>query len=121
MQGCDLSDQLMTSYCMLCRSVKWWRKLFFYMLSLLLNNAFVLHKKFGMKPVTHDVFLEHIVEYLINESMGNATTKVIRKRPAELLTSCQFEGHIILCIFQNILVPKLEAKNVQHATLIRRN
>ena len=25
--------------------------------------------------------------------MGNATTKVIRKRPAELLTSCQFEGY----------------------------
>ena len=53
----------------------------------------MLHKKFGMKPVTHDVFLEHIVKYLINKSMGNATTKVIRKRPAELLTSHQFEGH----------------------------
>ena len=23
MRGCDLSDQLMTSHCMLCRSVKW--------------------------------------------------------------------------------------------------
>ena len=63
------------------------------MFSLLLNNAVVLHKKFGMKHVAHDVFLEHIVGYLINESMGNATTMVIRKRPAELLTSCQFEGH----------------------------
>ena len=93
MQGCDLLDQLMTSYCMLRRSVKWWRKLFFHMFSLLLNDTFVLHEKFGMKPVTHDVFLEHIVKYLINESMGNATTKIIRKRPAELLTSCRFEGH----------------------------
>ena len=43
MQGCDLLDQLMTSYCMLCRSVKWWRKLFFHMFSLL-NKTFVLHK-----------------------------------------------------------------------------
>ena len=93
MRGCDLLGQLMTSYCMLCRSVKWWRKLFFHMLSLLLNNACMLHKKFSVKPLTHDVFLEHIVQYLLNESLGNATTKVMRKRPAEMSTSCQFEGH----------------------------
>ena len=54
-QGCDLLDQLMTSYYMLCRSVKRWRKLFFHMFSLLLNNAYVLHKKFGVKPVAHDI------------------------------------------------------------------
>ena len=49
--------------CMLHRSVKWWRKLFFHMFSLLLNNTYVLHKKFGVKAVAHDVFREHIVEY----------------------------------------------------------
>ena len=93
MQDCDLSDQLMTSYCMLHRSVKWWRKLFFHMLSLLLNNAYVLHKNFGVKPLAHDVFLEHIVQYLLNESLCNATTKVMKKRSAEMSTSCWFEGH----------------------------
>ena len=62
--GCDLSDQLMTSYCLLNRSVKCWRKLFFHMLSLLLNNAYVLHKTFGVKPLAHDMFLEHIVQCL---------------------------------------------------------
>ena len=93
MWGCDLLDQLMTSYCMLRRSVKWWRKLFFHMLSLLLNNAYLLHKKFGVKPLAHDVFLEHVVQYLLNESLHNATTKVMRKRPAEMSTSCWFEGH----------------------------
>ena len=51
MWGCDLSDQLMTSYWMLCRSVKWWRKLFFHRFILLVNNAYGLHKKFGSKPV----------------------------------------------------------------------
>ena len=39
MHGCDLSDQLMTSYCMLHRSVKWWRKLFLHMFTLLLNRC----------------------------------------------------------------------------------
>ena len=89
---CDLSDQLMTSHCMLCQSVIWWRKLFFHMFSLLLNNACVLHKNFGVKAVA-DVFLEHIVQYLLNESMGNATTKVIKKRHAKISTACWFEGH----------------------------
>ena len=28
MRGCDLADQLMSSYCLLRRSVKWWHKLF---------------------------------------------------------------------------------------------
>ena len=93
MQDYDLLDQLMTSYCMLHRSVKWWRKLFFHMFSLLLNNTCVFHKKIGVKPVAHDVFLEHIVQYLLNESIGNATTKIIRKRPAEMSMSCPFEGH----------------------------
>ena len=92
MHGCDLSDQLMMSYCMLCQSVKWWKKLFFHMFSLLLNNAYVLHKKFGVKPIAHDAFLEYIVQYLLNESIGNATMKVIWKRPDQT-TSCQFEGH----------------------------
>ena len=58
--GCALLDQLMTSYCMLCQPVKWWRKLFFHMFSLLLNNAYGLHKKFGVKAIAHVVFLEHI-------------------------------------------------------------
>ena len=58
----------------------------------LLNNTYVA-QKFGVKPVTHGVFLKHIVQYLLNESMGNATTQVIRKRPAKMSTSCQFEGH----------------------------
>ena len=120
MQGCDLSEQLMTSYCMLHWSVKWWRKLFFHMFSLLLNNAYVLHKKFGIKTKTHDAFLENIVQYLVNESIGSATTRVICKR-ADKAAGCQFEAIIILCIFQSIQVPKLEAKNVQHVTLVRRN
>ena len=45
MRGCDISDQLMTSYSMLRRSVKWWRKLFFHLFALCINNAYILYKK----------------------------------------------------------------------------
>ena len=52
----------------------------------------MLHKKFGIKTKTHDAFLENIVQYLVNESIGSATTRVIRKR-ADKAAGCQFEGH----------------------------
>ena len=86
------------------------------MLSLLLNSAYVLHKKFGVKPLAHDVFLEHIVQYLLNESLHNATTKVMRKRPAEMSTSCRFEGHhypvhIPKCVGSKIGTKKCSACN----------
>ena len=112
MHGCDLSDQLMMSYCTLRRSVKWWRKLFFHMFSLLLNNTYMLHKKFGVEPLAHDSFLEYIVQYLLNETMGNATTKVIRKRPAETSTSCWFEGHHYPVHIPKCSGLKLEVKNI---------
>ena len=69
-----------------------------------------------MKPLAHDSFLEHIVQYLQNESMGNATTKVIRKRPAETSTSCQFEGN-----HYPVHIPKCsELKTIGHAISLKR-
>ena len=62
------------------------------MFSLLLNNACVLQKKFGIKTKTHDAFLEKIVQYLVNESIGSATTRVICKK-ADKVAGCRFEGH----------------------------
>ena len=54
MSGCDLADQLMTSYSFLRCNLKWWRKLFFHLLLLLLNNAYILNKKFGNVSLNHE-------------------------------------------------------------------
>ena len=54
MRGCDVSDQLVSSYSILRRSVKWWRKLLFHMFAVLVNNAYVLHRKFGRKAMQHE-------------------------------------------------------------------
>ena len=53
MSGCDLADQLMTSYSFLRCNLKWWRKLFFHLLLLLLNDAYILNKKFGNVSLNH--------------------------------------------------------------------
>ena len=47
MQGVDKTDQLMSYYSFLCRSVKYWRKLFVHMLNILMLNAFIMHNKFA--------------------------------------------------------------------------
>ena len=39
MGGIDLGDQMMNYYSFLCRSIKWWRKLFIHVLNMLLLKA----------------------------------------------------------------------------------
>ena len=84
MRGCDLSDQLMTSYSMLRRSVKWWRKLFFHMFALCINNAYILYKKFNAHSRPHDTFMEDLAKYLIDSSLQSCTVKVSRPRAPQL-------------------------------------
>ena len=80
MRGCDLSDQLMTSYSLLRRSLKWWRKLFFHLFSLCINNAYILYKKFTTDPVPHDTFMEMLANTLILSSVQSRTLAVTRPR-----------------------------------------
>ena len=78
MRGCDLNDQLMTSYSKLRRSVKWWRKLFFHIVALCINNAYILYKKFNTNPMPHDTFMEHLAKSLIDSSLQACTVAETR-------------------------------------------
>ena len=73
MSGCDLVDQLMTSYSFLRHNLKWWRKLFFHFLLLLRNNAYILNKKFGKVSLNHEQYFKYIAEHLINSAISTAT------------------------------------------------
>ena len=57
-RGCDVSDQLLTAYSLHRRSVRWSRKLFFHFLALVINNAYVLFKKFARIRMSHYKFIE---------------------------------------------------------------
>ena len=48
------------------------------MFSLVLNNAYVLHKKFTTECIPHDAFIEYIAEYLLKTALPNATTKKVK-------------------------------------------
>ena len=84
MSGCDLADQLMTSYSFFRRNLKWWRKLFFHLLLLLLNNAYILNKKFGSVSLNYEQYLEYIAKHLIDPAIGTAT-----KLPKQFKVSAQ--------------------------------
>ena len=92
MRGCDISDQLMTSYSMLRRSVKWWRKLFFHLFALCINNAYILYKKNTRKPVPHDTFIEYLAKNLINSSLESRTLTVTRPRSPLTDTTNRLQG-----------------------------
>ena len=61
MGGVDLSDQLMNYYHFLRRSVKWWRKLWVHMLNMVVMNAHVLNKQFGLIGTLSHVDYRYIV------------------------------------------------------------
>ena len=85
MRGCDVSDQLLQSYSLLRRSVKWWRKLFFHLFSVVLGNAYILHKKYGSAKMTHEEYLENIATVLLSDGEEGATVipKTRRSFPDE--------------------------------------
>ncbi|KAL6417866.1 hypothetical protein ACFW04_012481 [Cataglyphis niger] len=62
MGGVDQADQYASTYCFLRKSLKWWRKLFFWGMEISLINSYILYKleknKKGEKPLSHLRFLK---------------------------------------------------------------
>ena len=63
MLGVDKLDQLASYYSFLNKSVKWWRKVLFWMLEIAVINAYIIYKKLAMaqgrRLMTHKVFVKH--------------------------------------------------------------
>ncbi|TBU20600.1 transposase IS4 [Hamiltosporidium tvaerminnensis] len=64
----DRADSYATSYCFLRKSLKWWRKLFFWGLEASSVNAYLLYKIFqtrqNKRPINHLKFVREIVDGL---------------------------------------------------------
>ena len=69
----DLSDQYMAFHMSLHKSMKWWRKIFFHLLNMILLNSYILNKKFGTQKLTHEEYMEYIANYLLNEGLQGST------------------------------------------------
>ncbi|CAK9833061.1 PiggyBac transposable element-derived protein 4 [Anthophora retusa] len=67
MGGVDLADQYTSTYCFLRKTLKWWRKLFFWGLEVSIINAYVLYKACPntTKKLSHKQFREKLVLDLV--------------------------------------------------------
>ena len=65
MSGVDLSDQYMAFHMSMRKSMKWWRKLFFHIMNMILLNAYILNTKFGKTKLSHEEYMDYIAKYLI--------------------------------------------------------
>jgi hypothetical protein len=71
MGGVDTADQDCATYCFLRRTLKWWRKLFFWGLEVSIINAYILYvescKNSSSNPVSHINFRRELVMPLVGD------------------------------------------------------
>ena len=70
MGGVDLMDQVSQYYEITRKSMKWWRKLSFYLIDLCIVNAYQLYRKFGTdtRKLTHSEFRLALVKALASSA-----------------------------------------------------
>ena len=78
MNSVDHSDHMLSTYETL-KKVKWYRKWILHLVNIVVLNAFILNKKYGTQKISHSSYREYISNYLITNSLENATC--LRKKP----------------------------------------
>ena len=70
MLGVDKSDQLASYYAFLRKSVKWWRKVFFWLLEVSVINSYIVYKQtlqqVGQEPLSHLQYRRSVVLSLVS-------------------------------------------------------
>lgn len=71
MGGVDRADQYAATYCFMRKSLKWWRKLFFWGMEICSINAYITYKvmtlKKNEKPISHLKFVKLLVDQLVGD------------------------------------------------------
>ena len=84
MLGVDKLDQFASYYSFLHKSVKWWRKIFFWMLEVAVINSYIIYKKLvtsrGRRPMTHKAFRQALIDYL-SEPLRSQRQQRARRGP----------------------------------------
>lgn len=97
MGGVDLADQYTATYCFLRKSLKWWRKLFFWGLEASIVNAFILYKASTVnsnnKKISHKQFREELLLGLVGDL--RVTTKTGRPSSSDKEQRLDGTLHII--------------------------
>lgn len=94
MGAVDRVDQYCGSYAFLRKSVKWWRKMFFWLLEVAIVNSFMLYnedrKQRSLRVVTHKTFRMALIEQLVGQVRNFNSGK--RGRPSTQDTEDRLNG-----------------------------
>ena len=102
MLGVDKLDQMMSYYSFLHKSVKWWQKVFFWLLEGAVVNAYIIYKevawKRGATPITHLAFRRRLIQSL-SEPIRSCVTPHARSGPrvAQNVERLQPVPHFLHC------------------------
>lgn len=70
MSSINRTNQYTSTYCFLRKSLKWWRKMFFWGMEVCVINSYIIYKivkkKQNEKPLTHLKYVKLLVDQLIN-------------------------------------------------------
>ena len=99
MLGVDKLDQLMSYYCFLRKSVKWWRKVFFWVLEVAVINAYIVYKELALKrgerPMSHLAFRRCLIEHLSEPMRSSAVPRSRSGRVAQNIERLRPERHFL--------------------------
>ena len=112
MNGVDRNDQHCTYYSFVRKTLKWWRKVFFYLLECSTVNSYILHqeacRQAGTKPFTALDFRRSIIEDLVQEHLQQYSrpssgrprlgpTPIRLNRKLHLLEQCSTYRNCVVC------------------------
>lgn len=70
MGGVDVSDHYIATYPFARRTVKWWRKIFFWLLEVVVMNSFILSNNYrdpGMPPIRQEEYRKKLLRQLVSD------------------------------------------------------
>lgn len=84
MGGVDRADHYISSYGFVQKSLKWWRKVYFFVLEVAIVNSYILYKcncnSQHLKSMSHNKFCEILIVQMVGSNIRNETQRK-RKRP----------------------------------------
>ncbi|XP_052269913.1 piggyBac transposable element-derived protein 4-like [Dreissena polymorpha] len=98
MGGVDRADQMVSNSRSNIRTMKWWKKVFFHVLSLTVLNSYIAYKHNSIHPMSHSSFRKKLVSQLIESHPLDALVTPVSGRPKtqflERLTARHFPSKI---------------------------
>ena len=98
MNGVDIVDQYTVSYPFTRRTLKWWRKVAFWLLEVCVTNSYILYRETVSRPASHIVYRRAIVESLAGCYLASSPSRPRTGRPRKrtLSDATRLNGHLHL-------------------------